>query len=97
MHKYRTYWNTDARIKSGDRYIKIGIDNAAPKPVVTRCGGKVLESFVTDTTEEELLECANLSQALKEVERLCKDAVYQGYRAYLLPVHGNEPPKALNR
>ena len=90
MNQSRTYWNTNAQIKPRDRYIQIGLINAAPKPMVTR-ESEVLEGLVIKSDMEESIECATLDFALKEAERLCKEAVQQGYRAYFSLIHGDDP------
>ena len=93
MNEYRTYWNTHAQIKPGDKYIQITLSNAGPKPIVTRNTGEVLEGLVITTCQEESIECASLDRALREAERLCEEAVRQGYRAYLPSVHGGTMPE----
>jgi hypothetical protein len=46
MNQCRTYWNTNVQIKPRDKYIQIGLIDAAPKPIVTRQSGEVLEGRV---------------------------------------------------
>lgn len=96
MNQSRTYWNTDSQIKPGDKYIEIGLNNAVPKPIVTRYSGEVLEGLVIKSNKDESIECTNLDLALKEAERLCKEAVHQGFRAYELQEHGKDPLKRSN-
>jgi hypothetical protein len=96
MNQSRRYWNTDSQIKPGDKYIEIALNNAVPKPIVTRSSGEVLEGLVIRSNKEEAIECTNLDLALKEAERLCKEAVHQGFRAYLLQVHGEDQLKRSN-
>lgn len=93
MDNCRTYWNTNSLIKLGDKYIRIELINAAPKPIVTRHSGELLEGFVTKSDKEESIDCDSIDLALKEAARLCEEAVHQGYYAYCFPVHGNEQLK----
>ena len=90
MDMCRTYWNTNSLIKRGDKYIRIELNNTAPKLIVTRHSGELLEGFVPKSDKEESIECESVDLALKEAARLCEEAVHQGYYAYFLPVHGNE-------
>ena len=90
MNQYRTYWNTDAHIKPGDKYIQVRLSNADPKPIVTRHSGEVLDGLVIKDCQDESIECASLDYAMKEAERLCKEAVQKGYRAYFPLVHGDD-------
>jgi hypothetical protein len=39
---------------------------------------------------------ASVDLALKEAERLCKESVHQGFRAYELQEHGKDPLKRSN-
>lgn len=66
------------------------MNNVAPKPIVTRHSGELLEGFLTTSHKEESIECDSIELALKEATRLCEEAVHQGYYAYSFPVHGNE-------
>lgn len=87
MEKSRTYWNTNSLLKPGDRYIQLELNNAGPKPIITRRSGELLEGYLITSTEE-CIECENLELAMKQAKRLCEEAVQQGYYAYCLPAHG---------
>ena len=94
MEHFRTYWNTNSLLKPGDKYIQVELNNAAPKPIITRRSGELLEGHVI-TSSEKCLECKNLELAMDEAKRLGEEAVQQGYYAYVLPVHGPDLPKQL--